>query len=78
MGGVPGRRHPQVALTQLLAAVAAARQTSANIGLFHTVPTLSKGTELLAYAAGKQLPQPLSFIACAAPTRTAQVGDAQR
>src|SRR5689334_21256419 len=43
-----------------------------NIGLFTEVLALTKGTDLPAYAASKQLPQPIEVTACASPVRTAQ------
>jgi len=43
-----------------------------NIGLFTEVLTLTKGAELPAYAASKQLPQPIEVSACPSSVRTAQ------
>jgi hypothetical protein len=49
-----------------------------NIGLFAEVLALTKGTDLSAYAATKQLPQPIDVSACASPVRTAQASSTRR
>ena len=41
-----------------------------NVGIFTEVLALTKGSELPAYAASKQLPQPIGVTACPATTRT--------
>jgi hypothetical protein len=49
-----------------------------NTGIFTEVLALAKGSELPAYAASKQLPQPIDIGACAPPTRTAQASATRR
>ena len=49
-----------------------------NIGIFAEVLGLTKGTELPAYAASKQLPQPVEVSVCAPPVRTAQAAATRR
>jgi hypothetical protein len=49
-----------------------------NVGIFNEVLALQKGTELVGFAAGKALPQPIDVVACPAPTRTAQVTNGRR
>lgn len=49
-----------------------------NVSMFNEVLALAKGADLPAFAASKQLPQPISLTACAAPTRTAQAGNTLR
>jgi hypothetical protein len=49
-----------------------------NIGLFAEVQALTKGTDLSAYAASKQLLQPIDVSACASPVRTAQASSTRR
>ncbi len=49
-----------------------------NTSLFTEVLALAKGSELPAYAASKQFPQPIEVVACPAPTRTAQAAANKR
>jgi hypothetical protein len=42
------------------------------------VLALAKGADLPAYAASKQLPQPIDVVACPSPTRTAQATPSRR
>jgi hypothetical protein len=48
-----------------------------NVGIFTEVLALTKGTDLPAYAASKQLAQPTEVMACP-DTRTAQAGTNRR
>jgi hypothetical protein len=49
-----------------------------NVGLFTEVLALTKGAELPAYAASKQLAQPMDIVACPAATRVAQASRNRR
>jgi hypothetical protein len=49
-----------------------------NVGIFTEVLALTKGADLPAYAASKQLPQPIDVVACPSPTRTAQAAPSRR
>lgn len=49
-----------------------------NVGLFTEVMALTKGTDLPAYAASKQLTQPIEVVACPSQTLTAQATTKRR
>jgi hypothetical protein len=49
-----------------------------NVGTFTEVLALTKGADLPAYAASKQLAQPTEIVACADATRTAQANTNHR
>jgi len=49
-----------------------------NVGLFEEVLALTKGAELPALAASKQLVQPMDIVSCPTPTRVAQTSSNRR
>ncbi|HET7884471.1 MAG TPA: hypothetical protein VFL55_26520, partial [Acetobacteraceae bacterium] len=49
-----------------------------NVSIFTEVLALGKGSDLPAYAATKQLAQPIDITSCASVTRTAQASTSRR